>query len=290
MGNAAKNKKNKMKNFFTNFWPIIFIFLVWFIFSSPYFLKGKAPFSATYQLNNFAPWSAYSEFAGPVKNGAMPDVITQIYPWKNFTIETLKSGQIPLWNPYSFSGNPHLANYQSAVLSPFNILFFVLPFKDAWSILILLQPLAAGLFTYLMMRSFNVSRFGSAISSIAFMFCGFVVVWMAYGTLAFSIIFLPLAFYAIRNYLRKKNLIYLVLLTLTFPLSFFSGHFQISLYFFLFVLAFAIFNTFKETIKTKATVIGFILLGVALCMPQLIPSWELYANSVRSTRFILSKK
>ena len=44
----------KIKKYLLKFWPIIFIFLVWFIFSSPYFLKGKAPFSATYQLNNFA--------------------------------------------------------------------------------------------------------------------------------------------------------------------------------------------------------------------------------------------
>src|SRR3989344_7176291 len=117
-----------MKKFFLKFWPIIFIFIIWFIFTSPYFLNNKVPFASTYQVNFFAPWSTYSEFWGPVKNNAMPDVITQIYPWKHFTIETLKNGQIPLWNPYSFSGTPHLANYQSAVLSPFNILFFIFSF------------------------------------------------------------------------------------------------------------------------------------------------------------------
>lgn len=53
----------------------------------------------------------------------MPDVTTQIYPWKKLTIDTYKSGYIPVWNPYSFSGNPQLANFQTAVFSPFNILF-----------------------------------------------------------------------------------------------------------------------------------------------------------------------
>ena len=42
-----------------------------------------------------------------------------ILPWKNLTIETFKMGQWPLWNPYAFSGTPHLANFQSAVLSVF---------------------------------------------------------------------------------------------------------------------------------------------------------------------------
>src|SRR3990167_6759385 len=169
--------------FFKKFWPIIFILFVWLIFSSPFFLKDRVPFPSTYLVNFFPPWSAYSQFAGPIKNNAMPDIITQIYPWKKFTIETLKIGQIPLWNPYSFSGTPHLANYQSAVFSPFNILFLVPPFIDAWSILILLQPLLAGLFTYLLIRSFKLDKLASLIASISFMFCGFITVWMGYGTL-----------------------------------------------------------------------------------------------------------
>ncbi|MEK7573051.1 MAG: hypothetical protein AAB531_01360, partial [Patescibacteria group bacterium] len=107
-----KNLKLRIKNLTLKFWPIVFILAVWLIFSSPYFFKNLVPFPSEYLVNFFPPWASYQEFAGPVKNNAMPDIITQIYPWKNFTIETLKTGQIPLWNPYSFSGTPHLANYQ----------------------------------------------------------------------------------------------------------------------------------------------------------------------------------
>src|SRR3989338_5524481 len=103
--------------------PLLFIVVVWFIFAYPFFFKGKVPYPSTYQVNNYAPWSAYEQFWGPVKNGAMPDIVTQIYPWRYFTIESLKKGQVVFWNPYSFSGTPHLANYQSAVFSPLNVLF-----------------------------------------------------------------------------------------------------------------------------------------------------------------------
>src|SRR5258708_15492703 len=152
-------------------WTLVFIILIWFIFSSPYFLMGKVPYSSTYQVNFFPPWASYEKFHSPVKNNAMPDIATQIYPWKKFTIETYKLGQVPLWNPYNFSGNPHLANFQSAVLSPFNLLFFIFPFVDAWSILILLQHLLSGIFMYLMLRSFERSKLASALRSISFMFC-----------------------------------------------------------------------------------------------------------------------
>ena len=161
----------------------------------------------------------------------MPDIITQIYPWKNFTIEALKTGQIPLWNPYGFSGTLHLAYYQSAVLSPFNLLFFLLPFVDAWSLLVLLQPLSAGIFMYLFVRSLKRSQAASLISSISFMFCGFIVVWMDYATLAYAIAFY-LALFCIEKYYELKNKILSTAVHKS-PLIIFSGHFQIGIYFLL---------------------------------------------------------
>lgn len=276
MGNAARKK--------IKFWPIIFIFSVWFIFAYPYFLRNKVPFPSTYQVNNFAPWSANSQFWGPVKNGAMPDIITQIYPWRHLAVEIWKSGSVPLWNPYSFSGTPLLANYQSAVLSPFNILFFIFPFVDAWSVLVLLQPLLAGIFMYLLIRSFNKSKIASLISSVSFMFCGFITVWMGYATLPFAFLFLPLALLAIEKYYKTHKLKFLLLLSFTMPLSFFSGHFQISLYFLIGILGFIIYKFFtNKTILDTSYLALFAFFGLLLVMPQVLPSIEFYSQSLRET-------
>lgn len=276
----------KIKSKLFRFWPIIFIFALWFLFACPYFLQGKVPYPSTYQVNHFAPWSHYEKFWGPVKNGAMPDIIDQIYPWRHFTIEEWKNYRIPFWNPYNFSGNPHLANYQSAVFSPFNLLFLFLPFIDAWSALILLQPLLAGLFMYLFVREIGISKVGSLISSISFMFCGFIVVWMAYGTLAFAILYLPLALFAIEKYFGTKRPKFLLLLALTIPLSFFSGHFQISFYFlatlifYIFVKAFVLRN-----IQSTSRLLIAVILGLVITAPQLILSAQFYLHSVRSELF-----
>ncbi len=268
------------------FWPVILIFAVWFIFASPYFLKNKVPFSSTYLVNFFSPWNAYSGFSSPVKNNAMPDVISQIYPWKTFTIESFKNLQIPLWNPYGFSGTPHLANYQSAVLSPFNLLFFILPFVDAWSILVILQPLLAGIFMYLCLKALKISNEGSVIGSLAFMFCGFIATWMAYATLSYAILFLPLAIFAIEKYHQTLKDRYLILLSFSLPLSFFSGHFQISIYFFLFVLAFLAFKFYQtRNMPNTLQVMLYTIFGIFLSLPQLLPSVELYTQSLRSGIF-----
>jgi len=275
-----------VRKYFFKFWPVVFIFLVWFIFAQPYFLNNKVPFPSNYQVNNFAPWSANNKFWGPVKNGAMPDIITQIYPWKHLAIDIWKTGQVPLWNPYTFSGNPLLANYQSGVLSPFNILFFALPFVDAWSILVLLQPLLAGLFMYLFVRSSKISKVGSLISSVSFMFCGFITTWMGYATLGYAILFLPLSLFCIEKYFETSKSIFLFLLSLTLPLSFLSGHFQISLYFLIAVLSYVIYKAIiGRSICNILRIMLYICFGLLLIMPQVLPSIELYLQSFRSSFF-----
>ncbi len=275
-----------MKDKSLNFWSVVFIFTVWFIFAYPYFLKDKVPFPSNYQVNNFAPWSTNSKFWGPVKNSAMPDIITQIYPWRHLAIEIWKTGQVPLWNPYSFSGNPLLANYQSAVLSPFNILFLILPFVDGWSILVLLQSLLAGLFMYLLVRSLKVSQAGSLVSSISFMFCGFITTWMGYSTLGYAILFLPFSLFCIEKYLETNRSIFLLLLSLTLPLSFFSGHFQISLYFLIGIISYIVYKFIvtKNILNTLCLML-YAFFGLLLVMPQVLPSIELYFESFRSSFF-----
>ncbi len=278
--------RKKIENFLLKFWPVIIIFLVWFIFSSPYFLSNRVPFSSTYQVNFFAPWTAYPGFASPVKNNAMPDVISQIIPWKNYTIETFKNLNIPLWNPYSFSGTTHLANYQSAVLSPFNLIFFILPFIDAWSLLVLLQPLFAGIFMYMLLRSLRISKISSVVGSLGFMFCGFMTTWMGYATLGYAIIFLPLSIYAIEKYYQSNKTKFLILFSLTLPLSFFSGHFQTSLYFSLFVLGYLIYKFFQtKNLSVTLSLLFFTFIGILFSLPQLLPSIEAYLQSLRSGIF-----
>src|SRR5690348_1671397 len=109
-----------MKKYVLRVWPVLFILGLWFVFSLPYFTQKKIPYPAQYQVSYFTPWNEYAGYKFPIKNNAISDVINQLYPWKYFTIEQLQKGQLPTWNPYSFSGTPHLANYQSAVFSPFN--------------------------------------------------------------------------------------------------------------------------------------------------------------------------
>lgn len=266
--------------------PVFIIFLLWLIFSKPFFLDNKIPYPTSYQLNNLSLWNNYDQYLGPIKNPAMPDVVNQIMPWKYLTIESWKNLTVPLWNPYSFSGNPHLANYQSSSFSVTNIFFFFFNFNNAWGLSVLIQTLLAGIFMYLFIRSLRLSQTASLLSAVSFMFCGFITTWASWTTLSLAISFLPLALFAIEKYYESMKDKYLFLLFVSIPLSFFSGHFQTSIYVLIFIILFALFKFFES--KNKKSLINsliFIFLGLTFSSLQIIPSIELYNNAPRSLIF-----
>ncbi len=266
--------------------PFLVIIFVWLFFSKPFFFENKIPYPTSYQLNALSLWNNNDDYLGPIKNPAMPDVVVQIMPWRHFTIESWKELSIPLWNPYSFSGTPHLANYQSAAFSITNLFFFIFDFNNAWSLSILIQPLFAGIFMYLFIRSLKLSAWASTTASISFMFSGFITTWMSWGTLSLAISFLPIALFSIEKYFETRKPTYLLLLFLSIPFSFFSGHFQTSLYFLSFTFAYLILKLLQTRNKKDfITSLLFIFLGVLATSIQIIPSIELYLNAPRSNSF-----
>ena len=57
------------------------------------------------------------------------DVIQQYFPWRKFYAESLKQGELPLWNPFMFCGTSFVGNGMSAIFYPLNLLFVIMPLK-----------------------------------------------------------------------------------------------------------------------------------------------------------------
>jgi hypothetical protein len=65
-------------------------------------------------------------------------------PLRWFTAQQLRAGALPLWNPYSASGEPWLANPQTGVFYPPAWLFLALPFAKAYMLYLALHLLVLG--------------------------------------------------------------------------------------------------------------------------------------------------
>lgn len=103
------------------------------------------------------------------------DIHRYFYPIRYFTACFIKEGIIPLWNPYLFAGIPNLAALQPAVFYPVSILTYIFPFFFGIKLFIISHFILAAIWTYLLMRSFNVSKIGALISAITYGFGGFLL-------------------------------------------------------------------------------------------------------------------
>src|SRR5882724_1443741 len=268
----------------------IFILLLFFLITSLFFyplFKGWIPFPGDLLVSK-APYNtnAYFGYApGGVPNKAQgADIIKEAFPWKSFVVDSLKKGQLPFWNPYNFSGNSELANFQSAVFYPLNVIFLSLPFSLAWSIFIFVAPFLAGFFTYLLLREFRLSTLSSLFGGMIFAFSSYMVVWMEYGNITHTFLWLPLALLLVEKLLQKQTKKYFLALVGTLFVSFLAGYIQGYFYLNIMVVLYFLVRFKQTNIQQKKIFLTFFLaliFPVLLSLFQMLPTLKLFDYSSR---------
>lgn len=278
-----------MKRLFShNLFPLIVAPFVVFLFFLPHLIKGKIPIPGDALLGLYHPWrdvsyEGYNAGKFPVKNPLITDPVLQTYPWRKLAIENLKDRKLPLWNPYSFSGQPLFANFQSPPFQVFNILFFLLPFNMAWGLQVILPLMLGAFFMALFLKSLNLSNEAVVFGSLILPFSGFFVAWSEWGTVISSAIWLPLILFNINRLYRSVHPLWFLVLVLSVSQSIFSGHIQTSIYVFITAILFTVF-LFSKSRKFISMVICLsgLILGIAISAIQIIPTLEFVKLSARS--------
>src|SRR5437762_9389138 len=95
------------------FIPIIIILAVVLIFFKPLFINKLLPIPSDTIVGLYYPfrdlYAKTNPNGVPFHNFLITDPVRQQYPWRNLSIQLEKQFQLPLWNPYDFSGMPLLA-------------------------------------------------------------------------------------------------------------------------------------------------------------------------------------
>jgi hypothetical protein len=145
-------------------------------------------------LFQFAPYQAAAGNLG-VARPHIPlysDLILQNYPWWQFIRQSLSAGQLPLWNPYIFSGTPFLAKGQHMALYPPSILFYCIPLERAYPLFILLHFGLAACTSALLARTVGISRFGALLSGMIYGLSGFMLARAVFPMIIAAAAWLPL--------------------------------------------------------------------------------------------------
>ena len=280
----VKSIKNISKNEY--FWVLLTSFIFILIVFRKYFFQGLLPIPGDILTGLYYPWFDYKwgyETPVPVKNNLPSDVISILYPWRILGIRMMKAGILPLWDSTILLGTPLLANFQSALLFPLNILFFVFNEITAWSLQVVLQPALMIIAMYLFLRDLKLQKLPSIFGGILYAFSGYSIVWMEYDSINWTLGIFPILMLLTRKIYYSYRVKWIFLIAVGICISILSGY-PLNVIYSLGVIFF--YYTYLSAVDRKLKLRNFIqfLLGIVsglmFSAVQLFPSIELYKNSI----------
>jgi len=267
-------------------WPILFLLILTIFLFKDFIFRGLLPIPSDIIVGGYYPWRDevwQGKIAGfPIKNFEIFDSVRQLYPWRWFSLGEFKNWRLPLWNPYNFTGTPHLANILTGSLYPLNLLFLFLPFYLSWSIHVFLQPFLVALVTFFFLKNLKLKNSAALFGSVAFAFSSILMMRLEFSIVGQAAIWLPLSLLAVDRFFQSKKIGFWFLAVLSLSLSFLAGYLQITIYTFLLFGLYSLYRLLKTKNKKTfsllvlAMPVAFLLVGV-----QTIPLLELALHSSR---------
>lgn len=263
---ATPNKKTKKISIkYVLFLFIITLVLFWKIFLNPTYIVGT--------MNS--------------------DLVKQISYWSYFKYKSVNEfNQLPLWNPYSLSGYPFAGHVFSFLFNPSRILFYFFLPDWQFGFIFFIHFFLGGVFMYLYLRALDIDDFSSFIASVTYILSVKLVYFIYTGHLERGTFLasVPLLFYLVEKYFRKKQTFYLVLISIVLTYQYFGDHTQLFFYTLLILSIYYIFRAFiVERIKInffnlfKYLCIFFsvFLIFILLSAIQFLPTLEYFQFSNR---------
>ncbi|MFQ5613130.1 MAG: hypothetical protein ACE5H9_13455, partial [Anaerolineae bacterium] len=171
--------------------------------------------------------------------------LTQFYAWHSLVKAALLDGHLPLWNFYLGNGAPLLANHQSGVFYPPNLLYLLLPVERAMGYLVILHLTLAALFAGFWGRTIGLAAFGRAVLALSYALGGVVVGRTQFLPMIYAAAWLPLLLSLAHRLRRRPSVGRAAWLGAAIGLQFLAGHAQWWFYsllavglYYLFVLVF----------------------------------------------------
>ena len=220
-------------------------------------------------------------------NQLLSDVIDQNYPWHIFSSQNLHSGILPLWNPFVLGGTPFLANQQSAILYPLNLLSYLLPMPVGIGYVAIIRLLIAALGSYYYLRLIGTGKVGAFTGACAFTLSGFIVTWLGYSMSNVATL-LPLLLLLAERLVRFGRPIDLGCLALVVGVQFLGGHPETSFHVGVVWAAYVMFRTAAEALrgaplrraaKLCLSCVAAFVLGFAIASVQVLPFVEILSDT-----------
>ena len=226
-------------------------------------------------------------------------LLFQFWPWHQLVKTSLLAGEWPLWNSLLGNGTPLLANLQSAVFYPLNLLYLLIPVEHGLTLSIILHLALAGVLMYLYAQQIGLNPFAATLSALTYMFSGYLIGRTQFVSMIDAAAWIPLLLLLCEKLARLYPLktqggVDILWLGLVLAMPILAGHAQLWFYS-LWLLGLYTFVRSWQVAKTGLTdrpwlavlhAVGRLGLALALAImlsaAQLLPTAEFVFQSDRS--------
>jgi hypothetical protein len=198
-------------------------------------------------------------------------------------------GQLPLWNPYMWSGAPLLADPQSQAFYPFAWLTFALTRPDhvrAFDLAYAIHLVLGGTFCFLYLSTLGATLAGALLGAAIYTLNPqFMCIGTSFANWYAAFAWIPLILYAIER-ARIGSARWLGVAGVAFAMQLFAGHPQISAYTGLLLLLYAPARAADPTtthrVRTFFAGAVAVACGAALAAVLLLPARDMWLASQRA--------
>jgi hypothetical protein len=193
---------------------------------------------------------------------AFADTLEYVFPEKWFNVESFQKGLLPLWNPYVACGQPHLANFQSAVFYPPFWIWGLTGLANWFFFMPLAHSLWAALGFFLWMRENQAEGRVSALCAVSYGVSAMAALYWGFPTHMAAYAWVPWVFFAALRCIHKPSPAAWAGVVLCWSLQLLAGYPYFSLYTTLFLA----FWVWKEKPGWKPALALGAALGAGLAM------------------------
>jgi hypothetical protein len=223
------------------------------------------------------------------------DLVSFLWPMYRFSARSLRSGTVPLWNPHLYSGAPFVADNQSGVFYPINLITYALVGPPSYRVmegLVVFHVWLAAVGAFVLLRDLRLRRSAAVLGALAFALSDLFITHVGNLNLNATAAWLPLTIWATHRALERRSVGWAAAAGLTVSVAALAGHAQMLLFL---VLTLGLYTLYRlaaliiagggnmgrqmgQTIGLTL-LIGIVGLGGAALM--LLPAWQMAAHTGR---------
>ena len=230
------------------------------------------------------------QFMDPA-SGAVPrnhhiiDQFTFDLPYQHEIYHALRRGEMPWWNPYTFSGQPFMADAHVNTTDPARLFcYFLLPFELAYNWTLVLHWLLSGLGMFLVLRRWRFDAWICVGLALAWQLAACHTHSWGHPWLRATFLYYPVLWWAWERWADRPHWKPLCLASLLTGLIFYTGNLQSHAYLVLFAVAFLFGYAGRSLAALKRILPGVMLsgiIGAALSLPVVLNEIEFFLRGIR---------